>query len=312
MPKTLLAVDDSATMRKVLEITFSGEDYRIVTADSAQTAIAKLSEEPRVFVIDTALGGDDGYALSRGDTEARRLRSHRPPLEPAETQSVRPCEGEGLRRRRLHGQAVRHAADGRQGEERRFRPRESGGAPVAAAPAATAGRKARSRPGAGGCRALCCCRPAAAAAPTPAAAAAAPRAHTLMFGGEVPQKPAPSPRPRAGGGRPRLPRPPPPPLPCRTAPHPRPSLQRLPLAAEGRARPGSGRRDSSAARRGGRRAPQRSDEREARRTSGLPAQQILKGSSPSPRRSSSASSGRSSLSSPRPLIKEEIARLMKA
>ena len=65
MPKTLLAVDDSATMRKVLEITFGGGDYRVVTADSAQAALAKLSEEPAVLVIDTVLGSDDGYALAK-------------------------------------------------------------------------------------------------------------------------------------------------------------------------------------------------------------------------------------------------------
>ena len=65
MSKTLLAVDDSATMRKVLEITFSSEDYRVITADSSQTALAKLSEQPKIYVIDTVLGGDDGYALSK-------------------------------------------------------------------------------------------------------------------------------------------------------------------------------------------------------------------------------------------------------
>ena len=92
MPKTLLAVDDSATMRRVLEITFSGEDYRVVTADSAQAAIAKLSDEPKVFLIDTVLGSDDGYALSR-NPQARRVRDHRAPVEPA--QPVRPREGEG-------------------------------------------------------------------------------------------------------------------------------------------------------------------------------------------------------------------------
>ena len=41
MAKTLLAVDDSVTMRKVLEITFSGEDFRVVTADGSQAAMAK-------------------------------------------------------------------------------------------------------------------------------------------------------------------------------------------------------------------------------------------------------------------------------
>ena len=65
MPKTLLAVDDSATMRKVFEITFSGEDFRVVTAEGSQTALGKMNEEPRVVLIDTSLGNDDGYALCK-------------------------------------------------------------------------------------------------------------------------------------------------------------------------------------------------------------------------------------------------------
>ncbi len=69
MPKTLLVVDDSATMRKVLEITFSGDEFRVVTAEGSAAALGKLSEQPRVVLIDTALGPDDGYALCR---EVRR------------------------------------------------------------------------------------------------------------------------------------------------------------------------------------------------------------------------------------------------
>lgn len=65
MAKTLLAVDDSVTMRKVLEITFSGEDFRVITAENAQSALGKLGENPGVFVVDTVLGGDDGYALAK-------------------------------------------------------------------------------------------------------------------------------------------------------------------------------------------------------------------------------------------------------
>ncbi len=65
MPKTLLAVDDSATMRKVLEITFNGEDFTVVTADGPQAALAKLGEKPSAIVIDTVLGGEDGYALCK-------------------------------------------------------------------------------------------------------------------------------------------------------------------------------------------------------------------------------------------------------
>jgi CheY-like chemotaxis protein len=65
VPKTLLAVDDSATMRKVLEITFAGEDFRVVTADTASSALALMRDEPAAAVIDTGLGGDDGYALAK-------------------------------------------------------------------------------------------------------------------------------------------------------------------------------------------------------------------------------------------------------
>ena len=64
MPKTLLAVDDSATMRKVLEITFAGEDFRVLTAEAATGALARMNDEPVAVVIDAALDGD-GYALAR-------------------------------------------------------------------------------------------------------------------------------------------------------------------------------------------------------------------------------------------------------
>jgi CheY-like chemotaxis protein len=61
---TLLAVDDSKTMRKVLEITFAGEDYKTVLAESAADAMAKLrSENPAVALVDASLGGESGYDL---------------------------------------------------------------------------------------------------------------------------------------------------------------------------------------------------------------------------------------------------------
>jgi len=74
VPKTLLAIDDSTTMRKVLEITFAGEDFRVVAADSSQNALAAMSEAPVAAVIDTSLDGTDGYAL------AKELRARDPLL----------------------------------------------------------------------------------------------------------------------------------------------------------------------------------------------------------------------------------------
>ena len=64
MATTLLAIDDSVTMRKVLELTFAGEDYRVVTAESGDAALAKLrAERPSVVLCDVTLDGPGGYAL---------------------------------------------------------------------------------------------------------------------------------------------------------------------------------------------------------------------------------------------------------
>lgn len=70
---TLLAIDDSKTMRKVLEITFAGEDYQTVLADSADDALAKLrSEKPAIVLVDHDLGGQSGYDL------CQRIKSEAP------------------------------------------------------------------------------------------------------------------------------------------------------------------------------------------------------------------------------------------
>ncbi len=65
MTTTLLAVDDSKTMRKVLEITFSGEEFRLLLCGSAAEAMGKLSEKPSVAVVDAGLDGTSGYELCR-------------------------------------------------------------------------------------------------------------------------------------------------------------------------------------------------------------------------------------------------------
>jgi len=63
---TLLAVDDSKTMRKVIEITFAGEGFKTVVAADAADAVAKAqSEHPNVALIDAALDGTNGYDLCR-------------------------------------------------------------------------------------------------------------------------------------------------------------------------------------------------------------------------------------------------------
>jgi len=71
---TLLAVDDSKTMRKVIEITFSGEDFKLVVCSNADEAMSKLSERPSVALVDAGLDGTTGYEL------CRRLKAAQPGL----------------------------------------------------------------------------------------------------------------------------------------------------------------------------------------------------------------------------------------
>jgi CheY-like chemotaxis protein len=63
---TLLAVDDSKTMRKVMEITFAGEGFKTVVAADAADAVSKAqAERPQVALIDAALEGTSGYDLCK-------------------------------------------------------------------------------------------------------------------------------------------------------------------------------------------------------------------------------------------------------
>jgi CheY-like chemotaxis protein len=73
---TLLAVDDSVTMRKVLEITFAGQDYRVVTANTSDAALQKLkSDKPDLVIADGTLEPKNGYDLCK---EIKRLSPSTP------------------------------------------------------------------------------------------------------------------------------------------------------------------------------------------------------------------------------------------
>lgn len=65
MPKTLLVIDDSATMRKVFELTFAGEDINVVSHDGGDSLVARARDwKPDLAVIDVNLGGHTGYEVA--------------------------------------------------------------------------------------------------------------------------------------------------------------------------------------------------------------------------------------------------------
>ena len=65
MAVKILAVDDSAVMRKIMEMTFAGEDAEVLTAASADEAIAAAQQfAPDVVFADASMTGKDGYAVA--------------------------------------------------------------------------------------------------------------------------------------------------------------------------------------------------------------------------------------------------------
>jgi CheY-like chemotaxis protein len=184
VPKTLLAVDDSATMRKALEITFGSDDFRVVTADTSAGALALLREEPAAVVIDTVLGGEDGYALARAvrSRDARiavvALASRYNPYDPARGREAgfddfadKPFDTQSLLDK------VKKAIVAREGAKAHAP--APAPAPQAAAPAAPFGSRAPAVPSPAA-------PPVVSKAPWPAPAQ---RTHTLTFEGNMPAAP---------------------------------------------------------------------------------------------------------------------------
>jgi CheY-like chemotaxis protein len=66
MGKTILLADDSVTIRRIVELTFSETDYRVESVGSGSEALERLAElRPDVVVADVAMPGPDGYEVCR-------------------------------------------------------------------------------------------------------------------------------------------------------------------------------------------------------------------------------------------------------
>ena len=91
MGKKILLADDSITIQKVIELTFSDEDFEVVTVGNGRLAIERLPEaRPDLVLCDIIMPEKDGYevcdfikkhpaALAHPRAPAhRRLRAVRP------------------------------------------------------------------------------------------------------------------------------------------------------------------------------------------------------------------------------------------
>ena len=66
MPVTILVAEDSTTMRRVLEMTFAGEDAKVTVVSSGEEAVAKAEEiKPDVVIADLSMHAMDGYGVAQ-------------------------------------------------------------------------------------------------------------------------------------------------------------------------------------------------------------------------------------------------------
>ncbi len=78
MSLKILAVDDSATMRAIFQMTFAGEDAEVVLLDTAEGAVdVALRVSPDIVLIDSQLGGESGYDVARAIKQAPSLTNTR-------------------------------------------------------------------------------------------------------------------------------------------------------------------------------------------------------------------------------------------
>jgi CheY-like chemotaxis protein len=65
MPATLLLADDNPAVQKMMQLTFAGQDIRIVTVDDGEAAIARLAEDtPDIVLAAVSMSGRDGYEVA--------------------------------------------------------------------------------------------------------------------------------------------------------------------------------------------------------------------------------------------------------
>jgi CheY-like chemotaxis protein len=97
MSMRILIVEDSVTMRRVMEMTFAGEDAQLLTVESGELALQQGRDfGPDVAFVDASLPGLDGYEVTRqmkGDpqlagTAVVLMASQHRPLDEARASEV--------------------------------------------------------------------------------------------------------------------------------------------------------------------------------------------------------------------------------
>jgi DNA-binding response OmpR family regulator len=101
-PSTLLLVDDSVTIQRVIELSFADENVRVVSVGDGRRAIQWMAREvPDVVLVDVGAPEVDGYGVTSHMRHSSRLK-HVPVLllagvfEPVEDDRAREAGADGV------------------------------------------------------------------------------------------------------------------------------------------------------------------------------------------------------------------------
>ncbi|MDX1388925.1 MAG: response regulator [Acidobacteriota bacterium] len=99
MPKTILLADDSLTIRKVVELTFTDSDFRVESVGSGQEALDRLeTTKPDLVLADVVMPEPSGYEI------CEKIKTSEKPVpvlllagtfEPFDEERARACGADG-------------------------------------------------------------------------------------------------------------------------------------------------------------------------------------------------------------------------
>ena len=102
MRRKLLLADDSVTIQRVVELTFSGEDIDVIAVSDGEQAIARIpADEPDIVLADIAMPKKNGYEVAEFVKQHPKL-SHVPVLllagafEPVDELRARKVKSDGV------------------------------------------------------------------------------------------------------------------------------------------------------------------------------------------------------------------------
>ena len=81
-PPKVLVIDDEPPIRKLLKMGLTTQGYQILEASNGKAALALLSQEPDLVILDLGLPDIQGHELLQNDPRAKRERSDRGVVQP--------------------------------------------------------------------------------------------------------------------------------------------------------------------------------------------------------------------------------------